>query len=99
MSLLRQTDFQDVLHGLEARKMLLVSYFEMGETHALASLLESFKSLVYRQKDIGYHHGNYLNLIRFTHQLLRLHPSDDNMRLKLKQTIISTGNVAEKEWL
>ncbi len=99
MSLLRQTDFQDVLHGLEARKMLLVSYFELGETDALESLLESFKNLVYRQKDIGYHRGNYLNLIRFTHQLLRLHPSDDNTRLKLKQTIISTGNVAEKEWL
>jgi len=99
MSLLRQSDFQDVLHGLEARKMLLVSYFEMSEMDALESLLESFKNLVYRQKDIGYHRGNYLNLIRFTHQLLRLHPSDDSARLKLEQRILDTGHVAEKEWL
>ncbi len=79
--------------------MLLVSYFEMSEMDALESLLESFKNLVYRQKDIGYHRGNYLNLIRFTHQLLRLHPSDDSARLKLEQRILDTGHVAEKEWL
>lgn len=99
MNLLRETDFKDVLHGLEARKMLLVIYFELGEIMALQSLLDSFKSLVYRQKNIGYHRENYLNLIRFTQQLLKLTPADTSGLEKLITTLQASNKVAEREWL
>ncbi|MEZ5042174.1 MAG: hypothetical protein R2828_19915 [Saprospiraceae bacterium] len=99
MHLLQQTDFQDVLHSLEARKMLLIIYYELGENNALESLLESFKNLVYRQKKIGYHRENYLNLIRFTHKRLRLNASDKQGMAKLRTAVKTTPNVAEREWL
>ncbi len=65
MRLLLQTEFKDVLNNLDARRMLLKSYFELGEYNALDSLLDSFSRYIHRQKDLGYHRENYLNLIRF----------------------------------
>ena len=58
MRLLQQTDFQDVLHNLDARRMLLIMYFELREYEALDSLLESFTTFI-RRKEIGYHAKNY----------------------------------------
>ncbi len=99
ISLLRETEFKDVLHGLEGRKMLLVIYYEREEISALQSLLDSFRNLVYRQKRIGYHKENYLNLIRFTQQLLKI-PTGDQINLKrLKEAVQSCEKVAEREWL
>ncbi len=99
MSLLRETEFKDVLHGLEGRKMLLVMYYEREEISALQSLLDSFRSLVYRQKRIGYHKENYLNLIRFTSQLLNGTRTDQEGLEKLRKAIQKAEKVAEREWL
>ena len=99
MSLLRETEFKDVLHGLEGRKMLLVMYYEREEISALQSLLDSFRSLVYRQKRIGYHKENYLNLIRFTQQLLNSTRADQKGLEKLRKAIQKAEKVAEREWL
>lgn len=99
MSLLRETEFKDVLHGLEGRKMLLVMYYEREEISALQSLLDSFRSLVYRQKRVGYHKENYLNLIRFTQQLLNHTRTDQEGLEKLRKAIQETEKVAEREWL
>lgn len=99
MTLLRETEFKDVLHGLEGRKMLLVIYYEREEISALQSLLDSFRSLVYRQKRIGYHKENYLNLIRFTQQLLNCTRADQEGLEKLERAIQKAEKVAEREWL
>ncbi|HRI60801.1 MAG TPA: hypothetical protein PK228_13780, partial [Saprospiraceae bacterium] len=42
MPLLRQTEVDDPLNNLDARRMLLRSYYELGEWEALESLLQSF---------------------------------------------------------
>ena len=99
MRLLRQAEFDDLLHNLEARKMLLKIYFDLEELEALFSLLDSFKNFIYRQKDLGYHRANYLNLVRFTHKLLQLKPYDKAAKMQLKLEIEGTKSVAEKEWL
>lgn len=99
MNLLRETEFKDVFHGLEARKMLLVIYFELEEVVALQSLLDSFKNLVYRQKNIGYHRENYLNLIRFTRRLLKYTRANTSGLEKLTATLQASNKVAEREWL
>lgn len=99
MALLRDTEFKDVLHGLEGRKMLLVIYYEQEEISALQSLLDSFRNLIYRQTRIGYHKENYLNLIRFTQQLLKCTPTDQRSLEKLRKAVQNCGKVAEREWL
>ncbi len=99
MPLLQTIEFSDVLHNLDARKMLLIMYYDLAEYDALDVLMERFKTYLQRQKDLGYHRENFLNLLHFVKQLL-LFPS---MKKKEKQQLIKAINecqsLAEKSWL
>ena len=97
MQLLIQVEFKDTLNNLDARRMLLKSYFELGEYDALDSLLDSFSRYINRQKELGYHKDNYLNLIRFVKKVI--HTNDKEKLEKLKISILNTSALAEKEWL
>lgn len=99
MELLRDVEIDGTLHNLDLRRMLLKMYFEQSEFNALESLLDSFKIFIYRHRDIGYHRDNYLNLIRFLKRLLKLNPSADVKKRQLRQEIMATSAVAEKDWL
>lgn len=100
MCLLRDADFgDDTLSQLDARTMLLRIYFERGFQDALESLLDSFQTYLRRQKDLGYHRDNYLNLLRFTRRMLRLAPGETPERAHLLKTIAETPALAERDWL
>lgn len=99
MDLLRQVEFKDKLHNLDARRMLLRMYYETEALDALESLLDSFEIYIRRQKDLGYHGENYLNLIRLTRKLLQLTRTDKDAREKLATEIMQTKSLAEREWL
>lgn len=99
MPLLQQAELDDTLHLLDARRMLLRSYFELGEFDALDALLHSFTTYLKRQKDLGYHREMYLNLIRFVRKLLEIKPDDRKGREKLRGEIATAKQVAEREWL
>ncbi len=99
MELLRQVEFKDVLNNLDTRRMLLRCYYELEETFALEYLLDSFQKYIQRQKNIGYHKNNYLNLIRFVRKKLQTSPLDKEKLKKLAQEIYQTEQVAEKNWL
>ncbi|MEK7255753.1 MAG: hypothetical protein AAB316_13470, partial [Bacteroidota bacterium] len=99
MLLRRHVELTDVLNNLDARRMLLRSYFELGETAALESLLDTFQTYIRRQKDIGYHQDNYLNLIRFTRSLMLTDWGDKEALASLRREIVRTKNVAEQAWL
>ncbi len=99
MPLLQQLELEDRLNFLDARRMLLRSYYELGEHKALDSLLTSFAAYLRRQKDLGYHRDMNLNLVRFTKRLLETGPGDSKNLKKLREEILETGQVAEKGWL
>ncbi len=99
LELLTQTEFDDLLHQLDARRMLLRSYFELGELTALDSLLDSFQAFLRRRRDVGYLRQNYLNLIRFTKKLLQTPAGDRAAREKLRSEIMEAKALAEREWL
>ncbi|MEZ4963535.1 MAG: hypothetical protein R2830_27175 [Saprospiraceae bacterium] len=99
LDLLTQTEFNDLLHQLDARRMLLRSYYELGEPDALDSLLDSFQVFLRRRRDVGYLRQNYLNLIRFIKKLLQTPATDRAAREKLRKEIVDTKAVAEREWL
>lgn len=99
MQLLLRVEFKDVLNNLDARRMLLKSYFELGEYNALDSLLDSFSRYIHRQKEMGYHKENYLNLIFFVKKIIHSRDRDHKMRSALKQEIQATSRLAEREWL
>lgn len=94
LELLQEVTFSEVFINLDVRRMLLKSYFEMGEWLSLASLLDSFAVFIRRQNELGYHRVSYLNLIKFTKKLAKK-GSDP----QLAEAIRSTASVAEREWL
>lgn len=99
LELLRAVEFTEVFIYLDVRKMLLRSYFELEEWQALQSLLDSFRSYLRRQKDLGYHREGYLSLIRFTKKLARTSLQSPPRRAALAAQIREEKYVAEREWL
>lgn len=99
LELLREVDFPDVFIHLDARKMLLRSYYELSEWLPLSSLLESFKAFLRRRKDLGYHRESYLNLLKFTQKLVNILGSGAARRRSLAEKIRQTPSVAERDWL
>jgi hypothetical protein len=95
MRLLQQVEFTDVLHNLDARRMLLLIYYELQEWTALDAHLMTFKTYLQRQKDLGYHKENYLNLIRFTQKLVSL----DYDKKTFLAEIEATEALVERAWL
>ena len=79
--------------------MLLRIYYDLGESDALDSLLDSFSIFLRRRRDIGYLRQNYLNLIRFTKKLLQIPKEDKVARAKLRVEIEGAKALAEREWL
>ena len=99
MPLLQQVDLEDPLNNLHARRMLVRSYFELGEQDALESLLQSFGAFLNRQKNLGYHQELNLNFVRFMQRLIRLVPNEAAAKASLSKDIAAEKQVAEREWL
>lgn len=98
--ILRRVEFRDVFYNLDARRMLVRIYFDTGELPALESLLDSFTIYLQRKRaTLGYHRELNLNFVRFVKRLLRLEPGDQTSLERLRQKIVGTEYVAEREWL
>ena len=99
MVLLQQIGTSDVLNNLNARRMLVRIYYDFKEFDALYSLLDSFQNYIYRRKELGYHRELYLNFIKFTRRLLQLEGYNKAQIKNLREQVLNTKNVAEKDWL
>ena len=100
LELLQQAEFDDVMHNLNARKMVLQIFMEKDEREVLTSWLISFKNFIYRHKELGnYQKDRYLNLIKFTKKYLSVDRYNKAALIQLKKEIVETEQVAEKEWL
>lgn len=99
MRLLLQVEFSDTLNNLDARRILLKCYFELKEYDALDSLFNSFSRYIYRQKEIGYHKENYLNLIRIVKKIIYLPASEKKNIHHIKEEVNQMNNLVEREWL
>lgn len=99
LELLRHAEFKDVLHNLDARRMLLRIYYDLEESEALLSLLDSFSIFLKRQKGLGYHREHYKNLLMFTRKLLQIKMENRKTKQALLADIERTDQVAEKQWL
>lgn len=99
LEMLQLIDTSDVLVNLNARRMQLRIYFDLGEWVALESFLDSFKQYLYRQKRLGYYKDLYGNLIRFTRKVMRLTRNNTSLKAQLSAEIEATKHLAERKWL
>lgn len=99
MPLLQQVDLEDPHNNLDARRMLLRSYYELGEWAALESLLQSFSAYLRRQKQLGYHRQTNEKLLYFTKKLMETNRGNRHAMADLRKELEATPEVAERAWL
>jgi hypothetical protein len=99
MQLLQEVTLKEVLYNLDARRVLMCIYYELGEFTALDSHLETFSVFLHRQKDLGYHKNSYQNLVKFVKKLLQMDKSNASLKAQLRQEIDNTKELTERDWL
>ncbi|MCB0704373.1 MAG: hypothetical protein KDC34_03650 [Saprospiraceae bacterium] len=96
---LRAMVTDDVLHGLDVRRMMVRIFYERKEIQALLSLLDSFRAYLYRKRGLGYHKTHYLNFLRFVRKLMEPDLQQEEKRLELIQQIQAVSALADRQWL
>lgn len=97
---LNKVTYEDVWYNLGSKSLLIFTYYELDETDALESLLQAFKMYIRREKSLTIDRKDtYLNLIKFTLNLMKLTYKDKDKLTKLKTEITNTKGVVSKPWL
>jgi hypothetical protein len=99
MKLLRKVRMDEVLFNLDSRRMLMRIYYELGEWMPLTYMLESTKTYIRRQKNLGYGRDHYLNLTHFLQKMLKADLKNEKIRKQIRDEVVAQNAVAEKEWL
>lgn len=96
--LLQKVQFDEVTYGLDAKALLLASYYELDEIDPLYSHIDSFKAFVQRNKSITTDRKKrYIDLIKFTKNISNT-KLDYKALVKLKEDI-KNSQAASKKWL
>ncbi len=100
MVILSQLNYGDIFLQLNANAEMIKVYYQLGEIDALLSLLDSFKQLLHRKKDmIGYHLQNSMNFVRFVGRLVNASRANPTSIARLEQEIKTATQLNEKKWL
>ena len=99
LKLLQQVEFSDVYYQLDSKSILLKTYFELEETESFFYHATAFRAFLNRNKLISdYQRTIYLNLIRYSSQLMR----SEGMKKKIaviRKKVEENRNVADLQWL
>jgi len=95
---LQEADYKDLINNLIAKTLLLKIYYESDEFDALDAHIQSMQRFIGRQRVMGYHRDNYLNIIRFTRKLTQLKCTDPAEVALLKNQVESAAPLSEKDW-
>ena len=98
---LLKVEFTDVYYHLDAKSLLLKTYYELGEEDALYSLFDAFKIYLRRNKLISeYQSEVYSNLIAYTRRLVTARHGSNRVNLDdLRKEILESKRVADLNWL
>jgi len=97
--LLQKVAYEEIFYGLDSKTILISTYFELNEDYALASLLESFKNFLNRDKNLNQTKKiGYSNLVKFTKKLLDSSQDKVVNLVKLKQEVVESNSYG-KDWL
>lgn len=99
LTLLQKADSRDVLLSLAAKMLQLQIYYELNEFDLLHSHINATKTYIRRKKIMGYHREIYSNSLKFAQKLIDLNPYDKSERKQLREEVLATKILAEKEWM
>ena len=98
LEFLQQFYSRDILLNLGAKTLLSKAYYELGEMEVLAAHLEAMYNYVQRNKILGYHRTNYLNIISYTNKLLQVNIYSKKELEILRRAMKEETTLTEKEW-
>jgi hypothetical protein len=98
---LRDVEFQELTYNLDARVLLLATYYEADELQAMHSLADAFRTFLSRhEKDIlPATKSRYSNFIKFIKKLSRTRFQDKSAKIKLIEEIQASPGVINPAWL
>jgi hypothetical protein len=97
--LLRQVDIREQFTDLDARVLLIKTYYELEEFNLLEYSIDNLKQQLQRKNLQSYHQSVYGNFVRSVSKLIHLRPYDKKARTIFREKLSATSAVAEKEWL
>ncbi|MCF8464540.1 MAG: hypothetical protein K9G41_06855 [Flavobacteriales bacterium] len=99
ISQLQKVDLDDVFYRLDARSILLKSYYELDDSDALFYHATAFRSMLNRNRKISDQQRKlYLNLIKHTLSLSRA--AGNSVKLNaIREQISKNPNVADLSWI
>ncbi len=97
---LREVEYRTLVHSLGGKLILLKTYYELKETMALDSLIDSFSIYLRRNRLISKEmKQQYMNVLRFTKKLANIPEYNKNAVEKIKIQINNCKALAAKNWL
>jgi hypothetical protein len=98
--LLQQVVFDDVFYSLDARVLLLKTYYERQDDISLFSLVASFKNYLRRNKELSNNvKTTYHNLVIYVSRLAKLTPGEKDKARQLQARLMRETQLADKTWL
>jgi hypothetical protein len=97
--LLQQVAIKEQFTDLDARVLLIKTYFELDEFGLLDYAIGNLKQQLKRKNILSYHQTVYGNFVRAVSKLTHLRTYDKKARTTLIEQINATKALAEKEWL
>ena len=98
-SLLQEVEIKEQFTDLDARVLLIKTYYELDEFGLLDYSIGNLKQQLRRKKLQSYHQTVYGNFAGYVNKLVHLRPYDKKARTVFREKLMATKAVAEKEWL
>lgn len=108
MQLLQRVEFTDVYYHLSAKALLARIYYEQGEYELLGYLLQAFRGLLRRDRQISdLHRQAHAQLVQLLGRLMRLRMQEDRLGREelerkaeaLRQDLAARQGVTNADWL
>lgn len=96
---LLKVQYKDFFIGLNARMLLLKTYYELDLYDLALAQIDSFKQYLNRKGIMAYHKQNYQNNLKYAKRLLNLNTYDKARKKVLYDQITGEQTLTEKKWL
>ncbi len=100
LKLLSAVEYEDIFYQLDAKSLLMKTYFERKDFSALIHLMQSFGILLRRNKMVSeFYRKIYSNQIKFIKQLVKSKYMNKNQLLKLLEQLEKETHIADSGWI
>jgi hypothetical protein len=98
LRLLQQVDFSDIFYDLDARSIVLKTWFELDEDDSFEYHATAFRTFLKRNKSVSdYQRTIYENLIVYTARLMKAGTKQKQIE-KIREEVMDKKNIADLRW-